>query len=214
MSYDWSPELGYRHIVSSKHAVSWVPQIVSQLLVQGLCYHLGSIAPRAADDGDGAWGGWGGEEREDNHIRSIPSPSSSHVVRRGMGFRLAFHGARFMWLCHNLPAVTKTENRDSVTVSQILTMSESRASVRLSAMGRVNVSVISMVLWKHNSSWPYSAKHSDFSSSLLESCPYLPSSAQYYIYFLCGITVLLVGYGQPQMWVSGNEWYPYYRCSW
>jgi len=68
-----------------------------------------------------------------------------------------------MWLCHNLPAVTKTENRDSVTVSQILTMSESRASVRLSAMGRVNVSVISMVLWKHNSSWSYSARHSDFS---------------------------------------------------
>lgn len=80
-----------------------------------------------------------------------------------MGFRLAFHGARFMWLCHNLPAVTKTENRDSVTVSQILTMSESRASVRLSAMGRINVSVISMVLWKHNSSWSYSAKQSDFS---------------------------------------------------
>ena len=36
-----------------------------------------------------------------------------------------------------LPAVTKTENRDSVTVSQILTMSESIASVRLSAVGRI-----------------------------------------------------------------------------
>ena len=33
-----------------------------------------------------------------------------------------------------LPAVTNTEKRDSATVSQILSMSESRASVRLSAV--------------------------------------------------------------------------------
>lgn len=40
-----------------------------------------------------------------------------------------------------LPAVTNTEKRDSATVSQILSMSESRVSVRLSAMGTKTVQV-------------------------------------------------------------------------
>ena len=76
-----SPELGDGCAVSREHAVSRVSDIVPQLLVQSLCYHLCCVATGTADDGHCSWmvgGGAGSHWQEGGGCLLLGRLTSCH----------------------------------------------------------------------------------------------------------------------------------------